>query len=79
MVIRPPSLEYYVPARQYTIIKTIPLKMLKLFFISQNFNDWHLQATTCLEHFDYFNQLLQQIERHNGNVRAARLLLQMEA
>jgi hypothetical protein len=48
VIIRPPSLEYSIPASQFLLIKHLSPTVVRECFVDQLFEDWHLNAIKVL-------------------------------
>lgn len=57
IVIRPPSIEYSVPSKNFLFVKTLTREENND-FITNKFSDWHNQAIGCLSKYNKFIELL---------------------
>jgi hypothetical protein len=62
IIVRFPSIEYCVPSRNFTFIKTLsPGEMTEL--LDSNFADWHLWAVSELQQVPQFREYLAKVEK----------------
>ena len=62
IVIRPPSLEYSIPSKNFLFVKTLTREENQD-FIANKFADWHNQAIACLSKYNKFVELLAIMDR----------------
>ena len=62
IVIRPPSLEYSIPSKNFLFVKTLTREENQD-FIANKFADWHNQAIACLSKYNKFVELLGIMDR----------------
>lgn len=62
IIIRPPSLEYSVPSKNFLFVKTLSREENDE-FIGSKFIEWHALAIACLMRYNKFNDLLSLLER----------------
>mmetsp|Transcript_4009 Transcript_4009/g.4859 ORF Transcript_4009/g.4859 Transcript_4009/m.4859 type:complete len:169 (+) Transcript_4009:1065-1571(+) len=62
IVIRPPSIEYSIPSKNFLFIKTLTREENND-FISNKFVDWQNMAIRCLTKYNKFNELLSIMDK----------------
>ena len=62
IVIRPPSIEYSIPSKNFLFIKTLS-RDENADFLSNKFADWQNMAIRCLTKYSKFNELLSIMDR----------------
>ena len=62
IVIRPPSIEYSIPSKNFQFIKTLT-RDENADFLSNKFADWQNMAIRCLTKYSKFNELLSIMDK----------------
>ena len=73
VVVKPPSIEYTIPGKNFLFMKTLTREENQQ-FIQSHFADWHSLAIRCLNKYNKFNELLEMTDQDiDYKVHLARL------